>query len=251
VMADFLRALATLFVLFFLPGFTLVQALFPRRNELDENDDFVYRIVLGIGLSLVLIIFIGFFLGSITRTTAEGEEGFFKTPYILSAVLGLSGLFFVLGWWRGAYPFLGRTATPTIELSLDNQQRKVMYELMSEWRLLKRTLTNIEERIQDATQQQKARLERKKDKVEKRLREIDTEILSIGKEPATEKEEVIREKVKELVTEWKDLKLKLETLNERFASQSGVQQERTLAKKQEIEVRLDEIDDDIEALRKQ
>jgi len=40
-------------ILLFLPGFLLVQALFPKKNELSEEDDWLYRIVLSCVLSIV------------------------------------------------------------------------------------------------------------------------------------------------------------------------------------------------------
>ncbi|PIV69253.1 MAG: hypothetical protein COS08_05015, partial [Euryarchaeota archaeon CG01_land_8_20_14_3_00_38_12] len=40
-----------LLLIFFLPGFTFVKALFPRKEELDEEFGTLYQIVLGIGMS--------------------------------------------------------------------------------------------------------------------------------------------------------------------------------------------------------
>ena len=43
-MLEALRIIFALFLLFFLPGYMLVQALFPRKGELDQDFDWLYRI---------------------------------------------------------------------------------------------------------------------------------------------------------------------------------------------------------------
>ena len=56
---EIIQVIVAFLLIFFLPGFMLVQVLFPRKNELDEEDDFLYRIVLGIGLSIVITVLNG------------------------------------------------------------------------------------------------------------------------------------------------------------------------------------------------
>jgi len=85
----------------FLPGFTLINLLFPRRGELDEEFDMLYRITLGIAMSMVVVILTGFFL-------AHPSVRLFKEPYLSITYLSLSAIFFVGGWYRGAYQWLGR-----------------------------------------------------------------------------------------------------------------------------------------------
>ena len=51
----------------------LVNVLFPRRNELDEEDDLLYRIVLGIALSIVITVLNGFVLGTIGINPDTGK----------------------------------------------------------------------------------------------------------------------------------------------------------------------------------
>ncbi|MCK4614735.1 MAG: DUF1616 domain-containing protein [Thermoplasmata archaeon] len=85
----------------FLPGYTLIQLLFPRKGELDEEFDMLYRITLGIAMSIAVVILIGFVLGN-------PSVRLFKRPYLDISLLGISAIFFVGGWYRGAYPWLGR-----------------------------------------------------------------------------------------------------------------------------------------------
>ena len=85
----------------FLPGFTLIQMMFPRKGELDEEFDMLYRVTLGIAMSMVVVILSGFFL-------AHPSVRLFKEPYLSITYLSFSALFFVGGWHRGAYPWLGK-----------------------------------------------------------------------------------------------------------------------------------------------
>lgn len=85
----------------FLPGFTLIQMLFPRKGELDEEFDMLYRITLGIAMSMVVVIISGFFL-------AHPDVALFKEPYLSITLLSFSAAFFAGGWFRGAYPWLGK-----------------------------------------------------------------------------------------------------------------------------------------------
>ncbi len=78
----------------------MVQALFPRKKALDDEYDFLYRITLSIGFSIVLVIFLGFFL-------AHPSVRLWKEPFISITFLTVSLIFFVVGWYQGAYPFLG------------------------------------------------------------------------------------------------------------------------------------------------
>src|SRR3989449_5896785 len=42
------RVIGALVLLFFLPGFLLINALYPRKGELDREYDALYRVTLGI-----------------------------------------------------------------------------------------------------------------------------------------------------------------------------------------------------------
>ena len=72
---NWIRVIAGLFLVLFLPGYTLIQALFPRRGELDEEFDTLYRITLGMAMSICVVILLGFVLGNPSLGNAPDWEG--------------------------------------------------------------------------------------------------------------------------------------------------------------------------------
>ena len=106
-MVEFLRAVFGVILVIFLPGYTLVQATFPRKGELDSEFDTMYRITLGVAMSICIVILTGFILGNPKLGTVPGSDmGFFQAKYITACLLLFSLIFFVYGWYRGAYPWL-------------------------------------------------------------------------------------------------------------------------------------------------
>ena len=110
---NYLRVIAGLLLVLFLPGYTLIQAMFPRRGELDEEFDTLYRITLGMAMSICVVIIIGFALGNPSLGTApnwegisDGDKGYFQTFFVTTCLLLVTLLFFIAGWYRGAYPWM-------------------------------------------------------------------------------------------------------------------------------------------------
>lgn len=114
-MANPLEAILGLLLVFFIPGYLLVCALFPRRGELDLEFDQLYRITLGMGLSIVLAILIGFGLNALGTNPSTGLGYLQAATLWLAFTLASLGLFLV-GWWRGAYPILGRLHASLLRL---------------------------------------------------------------------------------------------------------------------------------------
>lgn len=106
-MLDALRLIGALLLIFFIPGIMLVQALFPRKGELDPELDWVYRLALGIGLSIVVTILVNFGLNSLGVNEDTGM-GYVTAMPIASCLVLLSLLFFLVAWLRGGMPVLGR-----------------------------------------------------------------------------------------------------------------------------------------------
>jgi hypothetical protein len=100
---ELLHVFAGLVMVFFLPGYTLVALLFPRKGELDPEYDIVYRLALGMGLSIVVAIFVGFALNAVSTES----QGYVSSGPLWVSLLSLTALFFLIGWLRGAYPWLG------------------------------------------------------------------------------------------------------------------------------------------------
>ena len=102
-MSSMIQIIAGVAIVFFLPGYTLIGLLFPRRGELDPEYDVVYRIALGMGLSIVISIIVGFALNAISTE----EQGYVSAGPLWIALVSVTALFFAGGWLRGAYPWLG------------------------------------------------------------------------------------------------------------------------------------------------
>jgi hypothetical protein len=94
-----------LLLLFLLPGYALVRALFPGRGQISQEHEGWYLFFLTVLMGAVLAILYGF--GLVAVSQALGGGGLF-TPGLYWGGLALLTLgLFVVGWSRGAYPFLG------------------------------------------------------------------------------------------------------------------------------------------------
>lgn len=102
-MSNLLQVIAGIAFVFFLPGYTMVNMMFPRKGELDPEYDQVYRAALGMGLSIVISILVGFGLNA---ASTEGH-GLVTSGPLWAALLSLTALFVFIGWFRGAYPGAG------------------------------------------------------------------------------------------------------------------------------------------------
>ena len=96
-MSNIIQVMAAVIVLFFLPGYTFINMLFPKRGELDLEYDQLYRIGLGMGMSIVISILTGY---------ALGYYGLFYSIYIWVVLLNLTILFYLIGFFRGGYPII-------------------------------------------------------------------------------------------------------------------------------------------------
>jgi hypothetical protein len=102
---EVVRIILGLLLIFVLPGTMLIKAMFPRKGELDEEYNGLYVITLGMATSICVTILVGFVLGSLPLRS--NDKGYFDTPYIVASLVLVTVVFFVIGWWRGAYPWLG------------------------------------------------------------------------------------------------------------------------------------------------
>ena len=110
---NWIRVVAGILLVLFLPGYTLIQAMFPRRGELDEEFDTLYRVTLGMAMSICVVILIGFVLGNPSLGNApdwegwsDGDKGYFQTFFVTASLIIATLLFFGIGWFRGAYPWM-------------------------------------------------------------------------------------------------------------------------------------------------
>jgi len=192
-----LRVVAALVLTFVLPGVLLVNVLYPRRGELDREYDVLYRLTLGIVLSIAVTVLWGFFLNALGVNEATGL-GYVQTPYIASGLVGLSLLFFVLGWFRGAYPWMARvhpslTRVPKpgpesllTDEEKDHRVRMKLEELAESRERLRRTIKDFERRMQLQSSDARSHYEEKRDEARAELKRVETELRKLEEERATE-----------------------------------------------------------------
>ena len=192
-----LRVLGALLLTFLIPGLLLVNLLFPRRGELDREYDVVYRLTLGIVLSIAVTVLWGFFLNSL-GVQPGGVVGYVQAPEIAAGLTGLSVLFFVVGWWRGAYPWmarlhpsLGRMPKPAPDSLLteeerDHRIRRKLEDLASERERLRRAIKDLERRMQLQSADARSHYEAKRDEAKADLKRIEAELKKLEAERATE-----------------------------------------------------------------
>lgn len=105
-----LGALLGIILVFLAPGFFLLQALFPGRRFFGPFHPMAL-VALSVACSVAITVVVGTILGFLPGGP-EGR-GWFQgaqtgAPVLELTLSGLSLLLFALGWWRGAFPLLGR-----------------------------------------------------------------------------------------------------------------------------------------------
>ena len=191
------RVIGALVLLFFLPGFLLINALYPRKGELDREYDALYRLTLGIVLSIAVTVFWSFFLNSLGINEASGL-GYVVGPNIAGGLIGLSVAFFALGWWRGAYPWmvrvhpsLARVPKPgpgelLTEDERDHRVRLKLQQLAEKREGLRRAIKDAERRMRLQSADAQSHYESVRDKSRAELRTVDAELKKLEEERAAE-----------------------------------------------------------------
>ncbi len=190
---DILRLIYATLLIFFIPGYTLTQALFPRKGELDLEYDGLYRLAFSMGLSIAIVIFYGFFLDWMTRAFNlyyEGK-GIVQEPFLSLGLWTISGIFFVIGWYRGAYPLLGiihpslyREAppyTPAVE-KLRDEKLKELEKLVDERAKIKKLMKEYRIKEKSSAKSMRKYYQTKKAELSKRLEELDRRIEELQRE---------------------------------------------------------------------
>lgn len=191
------RVIGALVLLFFLPGYLLINALYPRKGELDREYDGLYRLTLGIVLSIAVTVFWSFFLNSFGVNEGTGL-GYVVGPNIAGGLIGLSVLFFIVGWWRGAYlwmarlhPSLARVPKPgpgelLSEEERDHRIRLQLQELAEKREGLRRTIKDAERRMRMQSSDARAHYETLRDRSRDELKEIEMKLKALEEERAAE-----------------------------------------------------------------
>jgi hypothetical protein len=179
----------------FLPGFTLVNLLFPRKGELDREYDVLYRITLGIVMSIVVLVLLGFALNALSPAAGAG---LFTGPNLWLSLSALTLLFFLAGWWRGAYPSVGRLH-PVLKRPLPREPASIMGDLeadravLTKFRELAAERERLRKQVQDAerrahlhTGTMKEHYEAKRMELQRKLRDVDGALTRLEAERAAE-----------------------------------------------------------------
>jgi len=190
------RVIGALVLLFFLPGYLLINALYPRNGELDREYDTLYRLTLGFVLSIAVTVFWAFFLNSL-GVNASGF-GDVTAPNIAAGLIGLSVVFFVLGWWRGAYPWMVRVHPSLARLpkpgpgellaeeERDHRVRIKLQELAERREALRRSIKDAERRMRLQSTEAKSYYETVRDKSRAELKTLEAELRKLEEERAAE-----------------------------------------------------------------
>lgn len=104
-MIDAIIGLIGLMLIFFLPGFMLTLAIFPKRGALDREFDLLFKGVLGIVLSLIVAIAVGIILNELGEIA---QKPMIRSTELWIALGSATMLFGVIAWWReGLQGFVG------------------------------------------------------------------------------------------------------------------------------------------------
>jgi hypothetical protein len=181
-MSSLLQVIAGTAIVFFVPGYVLVTMLFPRRGELDPEYDVVYRLALGMGLSIVISILVGFALNAISSE----EQGYVSAGPLWVALLSLTAVFVVGGWYRGAYPSLGAlhpslyrpTRPRTVAGTSLSRARDTRHEgrLVGERELLLVEVDDLLAKSSSSNPRRKLYYRRRMDRARERIEEINAEL---------------------------------------------------------------------------
>lgn len=187
-MTGLLQVVAGLLMVFFLPGYTLVNLLFPRKGELDPEYDIVYRVALGMGLSVVISIMAGFGLNAISSE----EQGYVSAGPLWAVLGSATALFAFLGWYRGAYPMAGwihpslyrapaSRGGPAVKPS-DFARHRRTEKLLLEREQLLADLKTFSDRTSTSNPHRKMYYRKRVDHVRERIEAINDELRKLGSE---------------------------------------------------------------------
>jgi hypothetical protein len=163
-----------------------MRVLFPRAEELDTEMGLLFQAVMGAVMSVVISVLVGFVLGS------PMFKGFIALNIWLS-LGGVSILFFILGWWRGAYQFLGKLhpkldrplpQTDIVEYNLGPLENETLLEfqkLTKERHQLRKDIKTYGRKSKVQTKGMMEYYQKKSVKAQKRLSEIDKRIKELEK----------------------------------------------------------------------
>ena len=193
---DILRLIYAVLMVFFIPGYAAVQALFPRKGEFDLEFDWLYRLAFSMALSIGIVIFNGFLLNELSRTFGlyPGGIGMMQEPYLSISLWTITLILFAIGWYRGAYPLLGlihpslyREAppnTPSVE-KMKDRTLKELEDLAAERAKLKRLIKEYRVKERSSSRSMRKYYQTKREEATRRLEEIDVRMKELEEKVET------------------------------------------------------------------
>jgi len=179
---DVFNIIFGILIIFFLPGFMLIKALFPGSKDLDKEYNTLYVITLGMAMSIVITILSGFVLGSIPPDPAT-DKGYFKAPYIQINLIVITVILFFVAWYRGGFPIMGRIHPSLLRVPKSEKAQfkkspnERVDELVLEFKELARRRERLKRDIRDSERkmlaQSKAMRDHYKRKVERQKEELE------------------------------------------------------------------------------
>jgi hypothetical protein len=186
-MSNPLQILGGILLIMLLPGWTLVNMVFPRKGELDPEYDAVYRLTLGMGVSIVIAILVGFLLNALSSP----DNGLVRAGPLWIVLGSLTAGFLVVGWYRGAYPVAGfihprlyrRPLSVRREgrVILDFRQRRTLDKLVLERERLLKDIRAFAERSANSNPQRKLYYRKRTEQAMDRIDQINDQLKRLGK----------------------------------------------------------------------
>ena len=185
-----------LLLIFFITGFTFIFALFPRKGELDPEYDMLYRLAFGVVMSIAILVLFGFSLDALG--TDSNGIGYVTGANLWIGLSLMSLLFFLVAWWRGAFPWMGKIHRSLLRLpkspphsvlaELDDDKKILakFRELSIEREKLRREFKDVERRIKLQTGSLKEHYQKRRNEVQAGLKKIDDQLRELEERRAAE-----------------------------------------------------------------
>jgi len=142
-----------LLLIFFAPGFALLHALFPGRRYFGPFHPFAMP-ALSIAMSAAITVVVGSILGFLPP--GDDGIGWFQgaqtgAPVIELTLATISTALFVVAWWRGAFPLLGRaTEYDNITERGEPEEVTMLRDVRLEEERLRREAARVRRRAADS-----------------------------------------------------------------------------------------------------
>jgi len=193
---DILRIVWAILLLFLLPGYFMVKAMFPGRRDLDDDYNELYCIGLGMAMSIALSILVGFTLGGLLPKAPDGR-GYLTNPYIEISMVLLILVFFAAAWYRGAFPALGRLHPALLRMPAEDKERvspekrtdEIAHELrklIRDREMLRKELRTYQRRMKTQSQSMRSYYKAKMEEKKKEIIELDARISELEAERSEE-----------------------------------------------------------------